>query len=487
VTRARKLFIGRTLREVRLRERLTQAAFARRLGTSPSYLNQMENDQRPVSAAVLVGLADGFDVDIGALATSDGDRVLTDLIEAFADPFFGEQTPEPAELAMVARNAPVVARALLSAHRTLRRAEERLAGLDDTLERAGVRLESNPWDEVRDFFHYLDNHVDVLDRAAETLADTLGIDDDAQRKDERGDVIARFVEHLRVHHGVRTVIAPRREALTHERRLRRYDAEAATLTLDPVSPMPTRAFQLACQIALLEQGETIERIAADAGLRAADAEAVCRVGLANYFAGALLMPYERFRAAACELRHDLLQLADRFGTSEEQVAQRLSTLQRAGAAGTPFFFARVDRAGNITKRHSAAPLKFARYGSACPLWNVHRAFETPERIVRQLAETPDGVRYLCIAWTVVKRSGGFTEPVRRYAMALGCEIRHAADVVYADGLDTGQHGRFEPIGVSCRTCERPDCHQRAVPPIERTLLVDENGRGVLPYRLGPAR
>ena len=191
------------------------------------------------------------------------------------------------------------------------------------------------------------------------------------------------------------------------------------------------------------------------------------------------MPYAAFLAAAQEERHDLERLADRFGASIEQVAHRLSTLQRPGLKGIPFFFVRVDQAGTITKRHSATRLQFARFGGACPLWNVHRAFETPGRFLRQLAQTPDGVRYLSLARDVTKPGGSFTAPVRRFAIGLGCEIAHAPNLVYADDLDLTR--RFEPIGISCRICERPDCHQRSVPPLERRLAVDPDRRGVLPY------
>lgn len=177
-------------------------------------------------------------------------------------------------------------------------------------------------------------------------------------------------------------------------------------------------------------------------------------------------------------------LADMFGASIEQVAHRLSTLQRPGAKGVPFFFVRVDQAGTITKRHSATRLQFARFGGACPLWNVHQAFETPGRFLRQLAETPDGVQYLCLSRDVSKPGGSFTAPVRRYAIGLGCEIAHADRLVYADDLDISNHAAFEPIGISCRICERRECHQRSVPPLEQRLSVDHNQRGVLPYRIG---
>jgi predicted transcriptional regulator len=158
-------------------------------------------------------------------------------------------------------------------------------------------------------------------------------------------------------------------------------------------------------------------------------------------------------------------------------------LQRSGQRGIPVFFARIDRAGNITKRHSAAKLQFARYGAACPLWNVHQAFEMPGRIIRQLAETPDGARYLCVATELTKSEGGFNAPQRRYAIALGCEVGYAHDFVYADGLDITARSAFDPIGVSCRICDRAECVQRAVPPLKSRLAVDHDRRGILPYRL----
>ena len=196
------------------------------------------------------------------------------------------------------------------------------------------------------------------------------------------------------------------------------------------------------------------------------------------------MPYTPFLEAAELCRHDLELLGGRFGASIEQVAHRLSTMQRPGAKGIPFFFVRVDQAGTITKRHSATRLQFARFGGACPLWNVHRAFETPGHFLRQLAETPDGVRYISLARDVSKPGGSYGAPVRRYAIALGCEVRHAASLVYADTLDTTKATAFEPIRISCRICERKNCHQRSVPPLERQLTIDADTRGVLPYEVG---
>ena len=263
--------------------------------------------------------------------------------------------------------------------------------------------------------------------------------------------------------------------------MRYFNADVGVLTLSTRVPPETRRFQLLHQIALMTQNDLLEATLDLARFQTEEARKIAKIGLANYFAGAALLPYRSFLAVAQETRHDLERLADLFGASIEQVAHRLSTLQRPGAKGIPFFFVRVDPAGTITKRHSATRLQFARFGGACPLWNVHQAFETPGRFLRQLAETPDGVQYLCLARDVSKSGGHWGAPTRRFAIGLGCEVRHAGALVYADGLDLSQG--FEPIGISCRICERPDCHQRSVPPLERRISVDLTSREVLPYRV----
>ncbi|RMD47764.1 MAG: XRE family transcriptional regulator [Alphaproteobacteria bacterium] len=469
-----KLYAGTKLRETRTRLGLTQTAFARRLGISLPYLNQMEHNHRPVSAQVLLALAREFGVDVTELGSGDGERLVSDLREAMADPvlaeLFAEADPPLSDLRLVAANAPMVARAFLVLHRAYRESRERLAALDEALGREDAALTPSPWEEVRDFFHYCDNYVDPVDRAAERVAESLG--------PEGGDRLAAAVELLAAH-GVET-------RFTEMPGLRRFDPAAGILHVNARAPAATRLFQLLHQLALVAHGELIEATLDLARFATDEARAIARIGLANYFAGAAVLPYRRFLAAAREVRHDLEVLADRFGASIEQVAHRLSTLQRPGARGVPFFFVRVDQAGTITKRHSATRLQFARYGGACPLWNVHQAFETPGRFLRQLAETPDGVRYFCLAREVSKRGGSFRAPVRRYAIGLGCEIRHARELVYADDLDLDNASAYQPIGISCRICERPDCHQRSVPPLESRLAVDPNRRDVLPYRVAGA-
>ena len=460
-----KLYAGTKLREVRGRLGLSQKGFAEKLGVSLPYLNQMEHNHRPVSAQVVLRLAQEFGLDVTELTAGDAERLVSDLREVLADPVFGPSGAPLADLRLVASNAPGLARALLNLHRAYRQAHERLASLDEALGREDRAAAPSPWEEVRDFFHYCDNYIDAVDRAAERFA----------REAAGRDMLAVAAE----------VLAARGIALdlTDGPEVRAYDPAARRLTVSARIPEATRRFQLLHQIALLTQDDLLEATLDLARFQSPEARGIAKIGLANYFAGAAQMPYTAFLAAAQAMRHDLERLADRFGASIEQVAHRLSTLQRPGAKGIPFFFVRVDQAGTITKRHSATRLQFARFGGACPLWNVHRAFETPGRFLRQLAETPDGVRYFCLARDVTKGGGSFTAPVRRFAIGLGCEIQHAGALVYADDLDLGR--RFEPIGISCRICERPDCHQRSVPPLERRLSVDPDRRGLLPYRIAP--
>ena len=458
-----KLYAGAKLRETRNQLGLTQKDFAAKLGVSLPYLNQMENNNRPLSTAVVLALAREFGMDVTELSAGDSERLVSDLREAFADPLFGKTTPALPDLRLVGANAPGFARAFLDLHRAYRQAQEQLASLDEALGREDTTLRLSPWEEVRDFFHYCDNYIDPVDRAAEHFA--------AQGRDALSlatEALARRKITLRYSSG---------------RTLRHLDHDTNTLEISAKATRATQAFQMLHQVALLTQNDLLEATLDLARFQSDEARDIAKIGLANYFAGAALMPYRRFQEAASATRHDLEALADQFGASIEQVAHRLSTLQRPGLKGVPFFFVRVDQAGTITKRHSATRLQFARFGGACPLWNVHRAFETPGRFLRQLAETPDGMRYFCLALAVTKGGGAFHAPVRRYAIGLGCEIDHAGALVYADGMDLGREASFEPIGISCRICERDTCHQRSVPPLERRLKVDHDFRELLPYRI----
>lgn len=468
---AEKLYLGTKVRKLRETRGWTLEQCAGRLALSPSYLSQIETNQRPATARVLIALTRAFDVD-ASLFDLDGDaRLIADLREATTDVAGHAEAPTAGELKQAAMNAPRLARQFLALHQDYRRLDERLKKLNETLgrdEHAADAAPALPYEAVRDFFHYRDNYIDALDRAAEDLAARLNLGDGVHPERELEAALNDLC-------GVRVATGQGRGAM------RRFDPGARILYVDASLPGATRAFQMAHQLVRLRFEDLIEHELDRAAFDIPAARDVCRVGLANYAAGALLLPYRAFLEAARELRHDVDRLRNRFHVSFEQACHRLSTLQRPGWRGVPFYFARVDMAGNITKRHSATRFQFARFGGACPLWNVHEAFSAPDRILVNLSEMPDGAPYVCIAKSVSKPGGSFLEPDRRYALGLGCEIEHAAQLVYADGLDL--NGPPTRMGVNCRICERTDCTQRAFPPIDRTLAVPENERGVIPYTL----
>lgn len=464
-----RLFAGHELRALRHRAGLGQAAMAARVGLSVSYLSQLENDDRPVTAAVTEAFARAFPIDWNAAQVDDVERRLASLREAFANPLFAADPFSPQALHRAVEQQPLFADHFIRLHDAYRRAEERLQMVDDRIDSGVPGDDRLPWEEVRDWFHEAGNYVDSLDRAAEAVAQEL----DAEPLSE-----ALIAHMLKLRHGVDVVTTSDDGGL-----LRRFDRARGLLSIGAAQPAETRRFMMAHQLAQLEFRDSIATVAGEARLRAAEAYPLLSVGLANYAAGALLMPYGRFRDTARAMRHDIDRLCQRFGVSFEQACHRLSTLQRPAERGVPFFFCRVDMAGNITKRHSATRLQFARFGGACPLWIVHEAVAIPDRILVQLAEMPDGVRYVSMAKGLVKPSGSFTRAPRRFAVALGCEVEHARDFIYADALDTTNMEAATPIGVSCRLCPRQYCDQRAFPPAGRAIDVDADRRDVVPYRV----
>lgn len=468
----RKLFAGAAVKRLREANKWSQQSLAAKLRISASYLNQIEHNQRPLSAGLLIELSRAFRVDVSAFSDSGADRLLVDLREAFADPSLGGHTVGLTELKAAVQHCPNVARALLSTQASQRALSGKYQLLDDALSLGAVDRRialSTPYDEVRDFFHRIDNYIDVLDRLGEKLRRELGGDGTT--------LCSRLSDRLESRHGVTVSLDHRVEEGAP---VRHFDRKRKVLHIDGFADRSSQAFALAHQLALIEAWEEIQEVSNAACFQSVGAKQVGEIALANYFAGSVVLPYEELLEAAQAYRHDLDILTRLFGASIEQVAHRLSTMQRPSSHGIPFYFLRVDRAGNITKRHSATRLSFARYGGACPLWNVHEAFESADRLLSQIVEMPDGVKYLSIAHAITKVGIG-RAPRRRYAVGLGCELADASHVVYADDL---MNATPIQIGTSCRLCERPDCAQRAYPPLGATLAIDHDIRRAVPYAIG---
>jgi predicted transcriptional regulator/DNA-binding XRE family transcriptional regulator len=467
--RGEKAMLGHKVRRFRQDRGLSQAEMASEIGISPSYLNLIEHNQRPVTVPLLFRLGQTFDVDLKAFAEDESARLAAELVEVFHDPLFADERISQREIRDLVASGPNAASAFVALYAAYRRLWETTQVLasevdDSTLSRT-AEIGVSPLDEVRDVQEQTGNHFAELEAAAEALWRDAGlVRDELQRG-----LIARLGEA----HGVKVRLMP---AAVMGDIHRRFDAHRGQLLLSEALLPSGRTFQLAVQIAFLEHGPAIDTIIARAQPRHDETRTLLRIALAGYFAGAVMMPYESFLESARELRHDIELLRRRFWASFEQVCHRLTTLQRPGARGVPFFFIRVDNAGNVSKRLSGGGWQFARFGGTCPRWVVHEAFQDPGTIHTQVSELADDARFFTIARALEAPWTEGTGQAPRFAIALGCDLRDARHIAYADGIETAAPRNITPVGVSCRVCERLDCAHRAHPPLNRALRFDENIR-----------
>ena len=479
-----KAYMGVRLKTLRERQGLTQAALAASLKISPSYLNQIENDQRPLTVPVMLRLQAAHGIDLQLFSDDENARRLSALQPVFTGGPEGTVVPL-AEAKVVASQLPSVARVLLHLHSRSRAIEDRLSSIvadaDGDRPGAGPAAPLQPYEEVREFFYARHHQMAVLDEQAEQLYEALtqGL---APGPVNAAELLARLQDRLATHHGVRV----RQDAIdrSSDQALRSYDAASAVMSLATDMDPGQQAFQLGVQLAFLEVGPQIDAFTTAESFTTSQARSLARLGFANHFAGALVLPNRLFQDTAEALRYDIELLSDRFGVGFETIGHRLSTMRHSAGSGVPFFFVRVDRAGNVSKRQSTGDFHFSRHGGTCPLWNVYEAFSQPGAILTQLSRMPDGRTYLWIARTVEHRRGGYGTPKRMFAVALGCDVRYADRLVYAKGLNLTDPDAATLIGAGCKVCDRADCAQRAFPPLGRTLQIDENQRGFAPYASG---
>ncbi|MCK8643673.1 short-chain fatty acyl-CoA regulator family protein [Mycobacterium colombiense] len=463
-----KTFAGARLRRLREEQGLTQVALARVLGLSTSYVNQLENDQRPITVPVLFTLTERFDLPTHYFAPESDARLVSDLREVLADgPATAAQVEE-----LVAR-MPGIGQTLVNLHRRLHDTTAELEALHSraSVDTSGMPQQPMPFEEVRDFFYDRKNYIGELDTAAEDLFD--------ENRLRIGGLDGQLAQLLADRLGVTVVVDDGQALDPNSKRL--FAPESKTLYVARWLHPGQRAFQLATQIALLTQDRLITGIIAGDDQLSDDARGVARIGLANYFAGALLLPYLRFLDAAESVRYDIDQLARRFEVGFETICHRLSTLQRPNARGIPFIFVRTDSAGNISKRQSATAFHFSRVGGNCPLWVVHRAFSRPGQFLTQVAQMPDDRTYFWVARTTTSEPSRYLGPDKSFAIGLGCDVAHAGKLIYSVGIDPANAESIVPIGAGCKICDRPACPQRAFPYLGRPVYVDPHRSTDLPY------
>ncbi len=451
-----RLFAGQAVRRVRRANGLTQSAMADALSISASYLNLIERNQRPLTAAILLKLAQAFDFDARTLTGAAPGGGAEALKRRLADPLFADLTVDRLQIEDWIAAAPDAAEAFA-------RAFDRLTGTGPNQEAdaiAAVRTEIERWR----------NHFADLDHQAEALADELRM--------ASADLYGAIAERLRVKHQLSIRILP---VDVMPDRLKRLDLHARQLQLSELLDPASRTFAAANELAGLEARIEIDGLAKGADFAERASERLYRRHLTSYFAAAIMMPYARFLRACEATGYDIELLQRRFGAGFEQVAHRLTTLQRVGARGLPFFMIRIDRAGQSSKRYagaSASPL--VETDARCPLWALHHAFDRAGQMVRHIVQLEDGGRWFTLARTVNPSPGRVGSIRAEFAVGLGLDAKLAAPMAAARGLDL-MAGEATPIGAGCRMCTRPDCPQRSAPPAGRVLVFNERERGLTPF------
>ena len=467
-----KTFVGSRVRQLRSERGFSQAALAQMLEISPSYLNQIEHDVRPLTVAVLLRITEVFGVDATFFAPQDDTRLVAELREVTMDRDLDIDV-DPTEIAEMVSAHPAFARAVVNLHRRYRITTAQLAAATEERfsDGSGTGSITMPHEEVRDYFYQRQNYLHALDTAAEDLT--------IQMRLHHGDLARELTRRLAEVHGVHIT----RRIDLGDTVLHRYDPNTNTLEISNHLSLGQQVFKMAAELAYLEFGDLIDSMVEEGKFTSDESHTLARLGLANYFAAAAILPYRQFHDVAENFRYDVERLSAFYSVSYETIAHRLSTLQRPSMRGVPFSFIRVDRAGNMSKRQSATGFHFSSSGGTCPLWNVYETFANPGKILVQIAQMPDGRNYMWVARTVERRAARYGQPGKTFAIGLGCELRHAHRLVYSEGLDLSGDPNMvaTPIGAGCRVCERDNCPQRAFPALGRALDLDEHRSTVSPY------
>ena len=458
-----KIMVGHKLRKLRKELGISQAQMSEELGISASYLNLLENNMRPVTVQLLFKLGQTYDIDLKEMAEDDSARLTARLIEIFADPILSEQALTRRDIQQMAQNQPIAANAIIALHDSYETMKSAAQKGKDGLE---TRTLPRPIEEVRRYLEASENHFPALEEAAEACS--------KEAKLQAGQTFTNLSNYLQERYQIKTRIMPS-HVMGHL--LRHHDMHRGQIMLSEILEDSQRVFQLASQLALISYQPQITQIIDDADFESLESRHLLQTTLAGYFAGALMMPYASFLKSARETRHDLDLLGKRYSASFEQICHRLTTLNKPSDRGIPFFFLRVDEAGYISKRLSAAGVEFARHGGACGRWIPHQAFRIPGTIHTQLAELEEGQKFFTLARTVVQpRTGPAHHGTPLFAVALGCEMKHAKDIGLADSLLSPKAPSFTPIGLACQLCEKPECQHRGAPPLGRTLRFDAHRR-----------
>lgn len=466
-----KTFIGPRLRRLRVDQGQTQAEMGKALGISTSYVNLLEKNERSVSVRVFLRLMEAYGVDWRDLSQDGSTTQLSDIRSALQNPIFETGRPDLPQLRAAITHSPDFADSFLRLHRAYLAVSDQLLSIAGTADGTNAVLPASPESNVHNLFRKHNNHFPELEAAAEAFWGGTAIPTD--------EVYAALKLRLKDQLGLTVRVVPTTEM---PNTLREYDEARREVRLSEAMDHPNRVFQLVHVAALIEQRDVLKELLTQSKLQDLRSRGRYRVELANYFAAAVLMPYRAFLSEAKASKYDFDHLAARFGVSFEQACHRSTTLQRPGAKGVPFFFLRVDKAGNVTKRFNATGFHLAEYGGACPRLDVHTSFRSPGRILPQFVELPDSSQFFVFSRTVDRPTFTRHSQDVRLAVAMGCSLEHVDQIGYAEDLSVVA-ARMTKVGINCRVCPRMECDQRAHQAVILSDPVDETRRGPTRYSM----
>jgi predicted transcriptional regulator/transcriptional regulator with XRE-family HTH domain len=468
--------IGSKIRKERRAKGLSQSDLSKKLEISPSYLNLIESGRRSITVPILIKIGNELGISLRDLTQESNKRILSDIMEVLSNELFEDLDITNHETNEFISNNPNIAKAMLTlndSYKSLRDdMQNRLEAMDvesSIKERKSTHL---PVEIVSDFLQENKNYFDSIERKAESIRNKIYFEEGHRT------IGHSLIQYLLNEHNTKIKVVSSED---DEKSIKKFDKNNNILFLSTMLTYSSRNFHLAYQIAYFDGHETIDKIIKENKIYSEEVISLLKISLLNYFAAAILMPYDEFLQSAKKYKYDVEILMHHFATSFEQVTHRLTNLQRTGNEGVPFHFLKTDIAGNVSKRFSLSGIHIPRHGGSCPRWNVYIAFLNPGRILPQISKMPDGKTYFCIARAFEKGIEKHGMPKSFVSIGLGCDLKYAKELTYSEGMDL-QNKRLEtPIGVSCRICPRMDCQQRAFPPIDKDLKLDITYRGTSPY------
>ena len=465
--------LGVVVRRLRRGQSLTQRDLAKKLDISVAYINLIENNRRSITVPILLKVAKLFNIELSELTNDYNKQLNSDLMDIFSDNIFEEHELKNNDIKDFCVNSPIVGDAVRTLYDKYLQNKKDLGELADQMISVKQEIsdtvgsEKSSADFISDILQSNNNYFSDIEEISEKEAPAIDLDN--------GNRLRSMIDFLEKKFSIKIKFE---EENLQNNFVKKYIAEKKILKISNALSRESKEFLIAHQLGLIIGKDSIEAKLEKEGITDNNTLALGKTVLANYFASCLLMPYDSFLKYSKKHRYDIDMLSNRFETSFEQVCHRLTTLQKPGNKGIPFHFMRVDIAGNVSKRFSLSGLKIPRYSVACPRWNVYSAFLNPGKIKVQLSKMLDGKTFVCLARTVSKRIGDYRSPETFFSIGLGFDISHSKDCIYADNLDEKYS---VPTGLSCRTCERENCRQRAFPPIHKNLKFNENVRGLSGY------